>query len=181
MQIIVNSIDYRVVATYDDDVVVDMEGYSDCELAWVPDDTVIDCSNPNTIPVPYGSMLKADLMAVRITEARREAERRISLGVLLEGIRFRCDDRSIVRLHGLLVATERMESKGRQVAVQFKTEAGQTVLIGSSAEVGDLFDCVTDHVAAVLASSSTLQDKLEGMTKTELQSVRVVNWEGWPA
>lgn len=94
----------------------------------------------------------AEYEAVKKAKAvQEEAERRIDAGLVLSsGVRFKCDDKSISRIHGMKDSTA--------FPVTFKTSAGVTVTINNATEATAVFNEAAAYVAAVLAASATLQD-----------------------
>lgn len=90
-------------------------------------------------------------------EIKAEAERRITEGCLVGGTRFRCDDQSVTRIHGLASRAQRLEDASQPVNIAFRTAGGETVVIESAAAAWAVFDAAAGHVAAVLAASAALQ------------------------
>lgn len=103
------------------------------------------------------NLLVPPTAADQVEAIRAEAERRIDLGMLVDGVTFRCDTQSIARLSGLLTWARNLEADQQPVAITFNTQAGVTVTITTAAEAQALFDAASAHVAAMLAKSSDLQ------------------------
>lgn len=151
MQIIVNTTESRVVATYGNDVEVDAANYPGCEVAWVPDDTEIDYSNVNAIPDPRPAMASTDLATARTVEAKCEAARRIT------AIAPEWKQRNLLAES---VATGRLRAlwSGKARARQKETRATWT------------------KIQAVRTAS----DRLEAEIDSGAYTGAVAAWSGWP-
>jgi len=88
------------------------------------------------------------------------AEALISQGTLIGGVQFRCDDKSMARIHGMARKAQRKEEASEAVNFPFKTAAGIDVTITSAAQAWGIFDAASDYVAAVIEASASLQDTL---------------------
>jgi len=86
-----------------------------------------------------------------------EAERRIAAGTMINGVRFRCDDKSTNRLKGMADRFKREEDAGRTYSATFRTQSGQEMTITTSAAAYAVLDAAVDHVSLMLGCSATLQ------------------------
>jgi len=116
----------------------------------------------------------AEQRADKIAAAMAEAERRIAAGTVVGGVPFRCDDRSVGRISGMMVSAQR-----GKVPIVFKTQAGNTVTITTALEAEALFDAASAHVAAMLAASSALQDAIGAMNATAIATLDVTAAIHW--
>ena len=98
---------------------------------------------------------------------RTEAERRIGQGIEVGGFRFRCDNRSLTRIHSLMERAKRLEAAGDPVNITFKTDDGVSVSLTSAADAGSLFDRAIGLVELVLKRSDALQAGQAAMTDAE--------------
>ena len=113
---------------------------------------------PEPVPVNQEAMIE---------RIRAEAERRIEQGIEINGVRFRCDNRSLARIHSLMVRANRLEATGDSVGIAFKTEGGVSVSLSSAAEVGSMFDKAIGLVELILKRSDALQSGQAAMTDAE--------------
>ncbi len=85
-----------------------------------------------------------------------EAERRINEGILINGIRFRCDTDSISRLEGLVRGFERgaVGSEGKT----YKTSAGVDITFTTKEQVQAVLNAADDHRDWILERSAQIQN-----------------------
>lgn len=123
----------------------------DGDRAWV---VTRERYTPESVPPDTNTLLR---------RVRDEAERRIQEGTRVNGVRFRCDTRSMTRVHSLLTLAQRAEADAKKVDIKFQTEAGDTIEITSVAQAEILFNAASDFVAAILGRSSQLQNGIQDM------------------
>lgn len=115
--------------------------------------------NAGTITYSVASKPSDDLKAA----VAIHAEGLLTAGIVLssstvaEGVRFKCDDSAVNRLHALCVKADRLESDSQTVDISFRTHGGDMVTVGSAAEAWAIYDEVVGYAAAVLDASATAQ------------------------
>lgn len=130
--------------------------------------TIIKTDDGRLIPVDNTNAAYQALLAsgeailpyvppVTVHDVRNEAERRISAGTTINGVQFKCDDRSTNRLDGMASKFERVEAAGGSWSVTFTTDAGQEITITTAADARALSDAAVEFVALILDKSSALQ------------------------
>ena len=113
--------------------------------------------------------------------ATAEAVRRITVGVVVNGLRIATDDEGIATLHRMMVKAQRLEAQRKPVALRGRTRNGDKINITSAASAEALFDAASDHIVIVNAALDDLFDVIDGMSVTELKAFDVTAWSGWPA
>jgi len=112
---------------------------------------------------------RADIEADVASAISTEAERLIAAGVAIPVIGlFRARTEDISRLTGMLEEARLAEAAMEAVSITFRTSAGATVTVTSSAEIEAIYRAVAGHVAGVLATSAALQDGLAALTDVNL-------------
>ncbi|WP_208989240.1 hypothetical protein, partial [Pseudovibrio sp. POLY-S9] len=84
-----------------------------------------------------------------------QAELRIEKGSKINGIQFRCDDKSLRRLNALLRGFERGAVKPE--GVTYETQAGDLITFKTKAEVEFMLNAAEDFESAMLERSAQLQ------------------------
>ncbi|MDF1749945.1 MAG: hypothetical protein P1V34_13820 [Alphaproteobacteria bacterium] len=90
-----------------------------------------------------------------VREIRFEAERRIAMGILVNGSPFRCDDVSMQRVGEIVQAFG--EGLVAEDGVRFSTAAGVMMTLKSETQVRSIFDAMRRYRSACLAASALLQ------------------------
>jgi len=123
--------------------------HSDLKWVDVPDDTTTKDTFVD------GQIVKHTVEYPISRDISDEAERRIAVGLILSnGVRFRCDNKSIIRI---TVIKDRPSDRFPQ---SFKTSAGVDITIPTIDDAVMIFNQVADYVAAVMVASATIQDTL---------------------
>lgn len=85
-----------------------------------------------------------------------EAERRMAVGMIVNGVPFRCDDASAQRLGEMLQRFQ--DRRVGPEGLSFRTMAGHTIILSRKAQAVKLVDALRDFRAACLAASVHLQE-----------------------
>ena len=86
---------------------------------------------------------------------RHEAERRIGIGIIVNGKAFRCDEISTQRIGELVRSFE--DGLIEEGGVTFRTDAGDAYTLSSLSDARTIYDAQRRHRTALLAASSSLQ------------------------
>lgn len=84
-----------------------------------------------------------------------EAERRIEAGATISGVTFRTDDKTMIRLRGLIDAF--VAGDVPQGGVTYRTSAGASITFSTEAEARAFYDAANLYRSAVLEASAALQ------------------------
>lgn len=87
-----------------------------------------------------------------------EAERRMAVGITVDGLPFRCDDASTQRV-AEMVSSFQDRQVGRH-GLSFRTRAGHRITLTRKAQAAKLLAAQRAYRAACLATSAALQDTL---------------------
>lgn len=99
-----------------------------------------------------------ELAPISAADVRKEAERRISTGMLIGGSLFRTDDGTMMRLRGLLDAFD--AAVVPQGGVTYRTAAGNEIQFTDKPTVQSLYNAANLYRSAVLEASRILQTSL---------------------
>ncbi|MEQ8829589.1 MAG: hypothetical protein RLW87_07250 [Alphaproteobacteria bacterium] len=144
----------------------DVTAYSDAELTERVGLVAVDPASdfdPSRHVADGGGDLSGDGLALPAYSVRpvtaddiaAEAERRIAVGILVDGAAFRGDDASVQRVSEMLDAFERalVPVEG----VTFATAAGNVLTLTETAAAAAIYEALLRHRAAVLARSAVLR------------------------
>ncbi|MFS8180904.1 hypothetical protein ACMG4P_05005 [Pseudovibrio denitrificans] len=136
------------------DVVTEVSYASeDANQGWQPTDQVV---YPGDLVNGDGTFSRSQASSAwsRLSVAE-EAEQRIEMGTQINGIQFRCDDKSLRRLNALLRGFDRdaigLEGK------TYETAAGVPITFTSKAEVEFVLNSAEDFELALLERSAEIQ------------------------
>jgi len=96
-----------------------------------------------------------------------EAERRKDAGTLINGIQFRCDDKSLTRLQGMVKRAANAENAGEPFSQKFRTSAGVTVTITTLAQAQAIENAAGDFAGFILSRSAELQESVAAMSAAQ--------------
>ena len=131
----------------------------------------------NDVEVVETSATAAELFMPMTALISAEAERRLRSGTAINGVVFKTEDRSFVRLGGLIRKAKRKEATSQPVSLKFRTDGGDMVTITSSAQAEAIRDAADDFGAHILATSATLQAQaIAGTLAVDFDPADDVNW-----
>ncbi|WP_020594102.1 hypothetical protein [Kiloniella laminariae] len=109
------------------------------------------------------------------------AERLIEEGVYIPNLssNFRCDEKSIARLSGLLRGLEGEEAVGSVEPFRFTTKAGAVVEVTGSAVILPLFEAANAHIRNILSRSTALVTAINAMDHAQLWAVDIEDPVHW--
>lgn len=110
--------------------------------------------------VPSGALDAPPMPPPTASDIQAEAERRIDAGTIIEGIVFRTDDATMIRLRGLLDAFDAGLVPER--GVSYRTRAGVLVSFKDRATAERFYNGANQYRSTVLEASARLQALLPG-------------------
>ena len=145
----------------------DCTGWTEQQLedyaGWIPvdpaagfDGTVHEATGGGTVSASGKAVPAYSVRPLSRAHIMAEAERRIDVGILVDGKPFKADNGSVSRISSLSYGL----SNSMASSITFKTAAGDTFTLTTATQADTIYDALISYQSDVLTASATLQDSL---------------------